>query len=251
MTGLADLEELAELGLFHQAAARDLYGLLSDVRTRIEALNLAGLEAYGLPTNAIAEEGEALMLVLVADQRAVEAAALRVEGQLAAVEAAGGGQLPAGSDQDLWWYTMGRQVPHPDGSGSSVEARLVATAEQWVGEPYGWGGGHGALLAAHSAPVDCSGLVEQVYGSNGMNLGGGTAQSLYDMSRPVADLEVAQPGDLVFYGAPTSIHHVAIYIGGGEMIEAPRTGETVHVTEVRTDSDFAGIRDILDSVGAS
>jgi cell wall-associated NlpC family hydrolase len=146
---------------------------------------------------------------------------------------------------------MGRPGSQPDGPGSSIEARLVATAEQWVGEPYGWGGGHGAIMTPHSAPVDCSGLVEQVYGINGMNLGGGTAQSLYDMSRPVADLAVAQPGDLVFYGGSSSIHHVAIYIGGGEMIEAPQTGETVHVTALRTDGDFAGIRDILDSSGTS
>jgi cell wall-associated NlpC family hydrolase len=249
VTGAADVEELAELGQFHQSAARDLYGLATDVRQRIAALTLAGLEAYGITTRAVTDEGDALASALFADQRALVAAALRVESQLSAVEAAGGSPLTTGSEANLWWFSMGKQAAAPDATNPVLDARIVASAEQWVGEPYGWGGGHGALLAPHSAPVDCSGLVEQVYGANGIDLHGGTAQSLYDLSRPVADLAAAQPGDLVFYGGPTSIHHVAIYIGSGEMIEAPHTGATVHVTPLRTGGDFAGIRDVLDSFG--
>jgi hypothetical protein len=248
MTGTADTEELAELGRFHQAAARELYGLANDVGMRVAGLSQSGVEAYGLIVGSLIEEGETLARVLIADERAIEASALRVEGQIAAVEAAGGSPLPAGSEQDLWLFAR-TQPASPLNPADPIGARLVATADEWLGEPYGWGGGHGAILTPHSAPVDCSGLVEQVYGINGMNLHGGTAQSLYDMSQPVADVAAAQPGDLVFYGGSSTIHHVAIYIGNGEMIEAPRTGETVHVTALRTEGDFAGIRDILNSAG--
>jgi cell wall-associated NlpC family hydrolase len=49
-----------------------------------------------------------------------------------------------------------------------------------------------------------------------------------------------QPGDLLFYG-PDGSEHVAMYVGGGEMIEAPETGQVVHVTGVRTGDGFAGV----------
>ena len=53
----------------------------------------------------------------------------------------------------------------------------------------------------------------------------------------LADIE---PGDLLFYG-PAGSDHVAMYIGGGEMIEAPQTGSFVHITGVRTGDGFAGV----------
>ena len=53
---------------------------------------------------------------------------------------------------------------------------------------------------------------------------------------PLADIE---PGDLLFYG-PGGSDHVAMYVGGGEMVEAPETGEDVHITGVRTDG-LAGV----------
>lgn len=52
------------------------------------------------------------------------------------------------------------------------------------------------------------------------------------------DLARLQPGDLLFWGGSAgSIHHVAIYVGGGRMVHAPRTGSTVHVRDVY-DGDF-------------
>jgi cell wall-associated NlpC family hydrolase len=51
----------------------------------------------------------------------------------------------------------------------------------------------------------------------------------YDVSTPITVNEL-QPGDLVFWGdteSPSSIYHVALYVGGGQIIHAPRTGEDV------------------------
>jgi cell wall-associated NlpC family hydrolase len=53
---------------------------------------------------------------------------------------------------------------------------------------------------------------------------------------PLGDL---QPGDLLFYG-PGGDEHVAMYIGNGQMIEAPYTGANVWITGVRLGGDFAG-----------
>jgi cell wall-associated NlpC family hydrolase len=53
---------------------------------------------------------------------------------------------------------------------------------------------------------------------------------------PISDL---QPGDLLFYG-PGGSQHVAMYVGGGEMIESPYTGASVWITGLRLGSGFAG-----------
>jgi cell wall-associated NlpC family hydrolase len=47
-----------------------------------------------------------------------------------------------------------------------------------------------------------------------------------------------RPGDLVFFGSP--IHHVGMYVGGGDFIEAPYTGSNVRITELSSRGDYAG-----------
>ena len=66
-----------------------------------------------------------------------------------------------------------------------------------------------------------------------------TSGAQYDATThiPLADIE---PGDLLFYG-PGGSEHVAMYVGGGSMIEAPYTGASVWITGVRTGGGFAGV----------
>jgi cell wall-associated NlpC family hydrolase len=54
---------------------------------------------------------------------------------------------------------------------------------------------------------------------------------------PHVPMDALAPGDLVFYGSP--IHHVGIYIGGGQYINAPQTGDVVKVASIYR-SDYAG-----------
>ncbi len=62
------------------------------------------------------------------------------------------------------------------------------------------------------------------------------------------DLARLQPGDLLFWGgSASSIHHVALYIGGGQMVHAPRTGSTVHVRDVYDGDFFAATRPLASS----
>jgi cell wall-associated NlpC family hydrolase len=58
-----------------------------------------------------------------------------------------------------------------------------------------------------------------------------SAQFQYEMTVrvPVADL---LPGDLIFFGTPKDVYHVGIYIGGGQMIDAPETGEDVQIQSI-------------------
>jgi cell wall-associated NlpC family hydrolase len=53
-----------------------------------------------------------------------------------------------------------------------------------------------------------------------------------------------QPGDLVFFARGGRIHHVGIYIGGGNFIHSPRSGDVVKITPLSSRSDYAGARRI-------
>jgi cell wall-associated NlpC family hydrolase len=107
----------------------------------------------------------------------------------------------------------------------------ITAAESQIGVPYVWGG------ESPGSGFDCSGLVQWAWGRAGVGLPRTSgAQYAATTHISVADL---QPGDLLFYG-PGGSEHVAMYIGGGSMIEAPETGETVHITGVRTGDGFVG-----------
>lgn len=99
-----------------------------------------------------------------------------------------------------------------------------------VGKPYLWGG---------TGPdrYDCSGLLLRAFQAAGINLPRVSRQQFYAGGHlPVRQ---AQPGDLLFYARdrsdPATIHHVAMYIGNGQMVEAPYTGEFVRVRPVPWD----------------
>jgi cell wall-associated NlpC family hydrolase len=121
-------------------------------------------------------------------------------------------------------------VPPPPSAGGAGEAAVQA-AESQLGVPYVWGGespGHG---------FDCSGLVAWAWGQAGVSLPHFSGAQMADSTPvPIADL---QPGDLLFYG-PGGDEHVAMYIGGNQMIEAPYTGAVVWITGLRLGSGFAG-----------
>ncbi|MET1072612.1 MAG: C40 family peptidase [Umezawaea sp.] len=105
-----------------------------------------------------------------------------------------------------------------------------------VGKPYVWG-------ATGPDSYDCSGLTGAAWRHGGVSLPR-TSRSQYSAVQKVSysDLRV---GDLIFYGdgsSAGSIYHVAIYSGGGRMIEAPRAGVPVRETSLRMSGtmDYAG-----------
>ncbi|MBR1572718.1 MAG: C40 family peptidase [Lachnospiraceae bacterium] len=94
---------------------------------------------------------------------------------------------------------------------SDVRVDLVNYALQFVGNPYVWGG------TSLTRGADCSGFVLSIYSKYGISLPHSSrAQSNYGTR--VSTLEL-QPGDLLFYGSG-GISHVAIYIGGGQIVHA-------------------------------
>ena len=111
-------------------------------------------------------------------------------------------------------------VNYPAPSGGAGIA--VGAARSQLGVPY--------VYAAESPgrAFDCSGLTKYAWGRAGVYLPHQSAQQY--ASTPHVPESAAQPGDLIFYYSP--IGHVGIYIGGGAMIHAPRTGDVVKVANV-------------------
>jgi cell wall-associated NlpC family hydrolase len=128
------------------------------------------------------------------------------------------------------------------GTGGVSGSDVVAEAEQFEGTPYVWGG-------TSPSGFDCSGLVQYVYGQLGVSLPR-TSEEQAQVGTPVASLSAAQPGDLLFFagsdGTAASPGHVGIYVGNGQMIDAPHTGTTVQVQTVPADQ-VVDIRRVLPS----
>jgi peptidoglycan DL-endopeptidase CwlO len=104
---------------------------------------------------------------------------------------------------------------------------VVDYARSRLGLPYVW-------AASGPNSFDCSGLTMWCYAKVGISLPHSSRDQINVGQRvSLADL---QPGDLVFFGHP--IHHVGIYIGGGQMIHAPHTGDHVKISPLQ--SGFAG-----------
>lgn len=100
-------------------------------------------------------------------------------------------------------------------------ATAIAFAAAQIGDPYKWG-------AAGPNAWDCSGLTMGAWQAGGVSLPHYSVAQ-YTSSTRISSTAL-QPGDLVFWGSssnPSSIYHVALYAGGGQMIHAPRTGRPV------------------------
>ncbi|MFI9272488.1 NlpC/P60 family protein [Kitasatospora sp. NPDC052896] len=118
----------------------------------------------------------------------------------------------------------------PPASGYAGAA--VAAALSRLGDSYVWG---------HTGPTtfDCSGLMQWAYAQAGVSLPR-TSQEQGTIGTEVPSLADAQPGDLVIYGS--DMHHVGMYIGNGNVVHAPHTGDVVRVMQASVIGPIATIR---------
>lgn len=111
---------------------------------------------------------------------------------------------------------------------SDVRVDICQYAKEFLGNPYVWGG------TSLTNGADCSGFVMSIFKKYGVNLPRNSRSQAN--SGTTISVSEAQPGDLIFYGNGKSINHVAIYIGGGQVIHAssPKTGIRISNVSYRT-----------------
>ncbi len=156
-------------------------------------------------------------------------AALAAEAAAAAAAAQPGAESPGSSSPGL-------AISFPNSPASSQQGNIAADwALSQIGRPYQWGG-------AGPDSYDCSGLTMVAWAQAGVALLHYTGdQWVEGVLMPLGSLE---RGDLLFYATnnadPATIHHVGIYIGGGDMVDAPYTGVDVRIDSIHAPGDPIG-----------
>jgi len=206
------------------AEAARINATLAKLAAKVTKLQVAAASAAQQVTTLLADQQRALasanaQVRTLAVQAAAEAAA-RSAANFAAALAAAGGKLD------------GTTKPP-----NATVAAAIAAARTKLGDPYLWGG-------TGPDAYDCSGLTQFAYGTAGVGLPRVAADQWRVGAR--VDLSNLLPGDLLFWatnpGNPATIHHVAMYLGGGMMIAAPHTGDVVKIEPVYMDGFFGATR---------
>jgi cell wall-associated NlpC family hydrolase len=121
--------------------------------------------------------------------------------------------------------------------GNQAIEYVIKRAQSQIGVPYSWGGGNaagpsrGIDSGAGTVGFDCSGLILYAFAGAGIKLPHYSG-SQYTAGRQIPSAQMRR-GDVIFYG-PGGSQHVTLFLGNGQMIEAPYTGSTVKISPVRT-----------------
>ncbi len=175
-------------------------------KTEVAAVQTAAAERKAAEAKAAAEAA--------AKKKAEEEAKKKAE---AAAKAAKSSSKSSSSSSKSGSYT----TPPSSSKGQSI----VNTAKRYLGVRYVWGG-------TSPKGFDCSGLVQYVCKQNGISVSR-TSAAQFGNGKAVNKSDL-QPGDLVFFAKNGRVHHVGIYIGNGQMIHAPQTGDVVKIASMET-----------------
>ena len=230
------IDQLVDQSRFMQRATSHAEQVVTDVRTythdvtqRESALESERTSREAALAQRKSEENavKGALAQRLAAQRAADAKlAANATGILADASAAAtnqdltlGGSVAGSAD-------VGTSIAPPPSSSTGGAAASVALGE--LGVPYVWGG-------ESTSGFDCSGLVAWAYSQVGVSLPH-LASAQYGMGTPVP-LDALEPGDLIsFHGSG----HIGIYIGGGQYVHAPETGDVVKVSSLADRSDIDG-----------
>ncbi len=219
--------------------------LLGQAAAATEAATAAQAAAAGAATEAQRryEAVAAQQADLEAQVAAYQAdfARLSAEERRAALEAATAAHA-AGADQRASRdgereEPAAAEAPAPSAAAapaaSGVAGTVVATAMAQRGKPYVW-------AASGPGSYDCSGLTQYAFKAAGISLP--HSSRMQSQMGAAVSRSALQPGDLVFFYSPVS--HVGIYIGNGQMVHAPTSGDVVKVASIDSMGGYAGARRI-------
>ncbi len=217
-------------GVFRSEASAALKARKADVRqastlkTAIEAAVTRQLASVKATKSETSQLSSLLQSAKVTEQ----SLASQREAVLAAQAAAAAEAAAAGQNTAPVASSPGQAIPFPDSPAGSQQGNIAADwALSQIGRPYQWGG-------AGPYTYDCSGLTMVAWAQAGVFLLHYTGYQWEEgVHVPLDDL---QRGDLLFYATdnsdPGTIHHVGIYIGGGDMVDAPYTGVDVRIDSI-------------------
>lgn len=150
-----------------------------------------------------------------------------------------------GMDTQVGGLTSDLILPNVSDYGVELDMSKAATgwrgealdlARQFLGTPYVWGG-------ANPSGFDCSGLIQYVYKQIGIDLPRLSADQA--RSGQEVSLDELRPGDLVAWNNSSrnvGADHIAIYVGDGKIIEAPRPGASVQINTIHDRGNAWGVR---------
>lgn len=150
----------------------------------------------------------------------------------------------AAAQQKLQTSPFTGPIYTPDQKLSAARQKIIEGAQKWIGTPYSWGGGgvSGPTLgkptgtypkqATTTVGFDCSGLVQYAYARAGIKMPRVSYGQLKQGTRTA--IQNLSPGDLVGFG---NGGHIAIYLGNGQIIEAPSTFKNVRIRKL-TPADY-------------
>lgn len=224
----ADNDALATVGATLQTAAA-ANAEVNSVRTQQDELTAQAASATTDAQNALAQEQAAL--------QGAKSQVVTLEQQFQAQVAA------ANAARDAATLRAAQQAAAAVGLTSTAGISRLAllaieAAQTQIGKPYMYG-------AAGPDSWDCSGLTQWAFAHAGVLIPRTAADQYAAIPDKVA-LGQIQPGDLLFWATditdPTTIHHVAIYVGNGLMLAAPHTGTNVQVEPVYLDGYIGAVR---------
>ncbi|MFD7502281.1 NlpC/P60 family protein [Streptomyces sp. NPDC059850] len=140
-------------------------------------------------------------------------------------------------------YTGGEPADEGEGAGGGggggFGERVVEAAKKWLGTPYSWGGGgpegpgRGFAQGANTVGFDCSSLVQYAvyHASGGRSILPRVSQRQVTVGRGVSRDDL-RTGDVIGFNLNGSFDHIGIYIGGGQFIHAPKTGDVVKISNL-------------------
>jgi cell wall-associated NlpC family hydrolase len=197
-------------------------------QARVEALHRARIAAEAQARLELAgREQQAARAAAAGEAAAADAAAAGRDGEQAAADAAAAASAPDEPGQ-------GPNPPPPSvdpGDGGARASIALNAAYEQLGKRYLWG-------ADGPDRFDCSGLMMWAWARAGVSLPH-SSRAQFGSGRHV-DIGELRPGDLVFFGSP--IHHVGMYVGGGNMIHAPHTGAVVQISNAFRNNYVGAVR---------
>ncbi|HUI05353.1 MAG TPA: NlpC/P60 family protein [Acidimicrobiales bacterium] len=202
-------------------AISDAIDALGAAQTRLAAqeATLQSAQASAQAALSLAGAARRSAMATVADQ---EATLGQLKGRIATLVSEEQTSRARASHAAFVNRIHGAALPNLPAAGGA--ARAIAAAESQEGVPYRWGG------ESPGSGFDCSGLTQWSWAQAGVSLPR-TAAAQYG-AIPHVSLSALEPGDLVFWSAGGGISHVGMYVGGGDVINAPTTGEVVRIQPI-------------------